>query len=249
MLNPCFINISNIMKSTSQILAIALASAFAFCTLGNAQTIVDLNTAASGFINAEWDGANATFESPNDSTLSNINFVGAMNATSPGASRIPVLAFTLPTLAGTPTSAIVSFDMRSADAVSSNPWFNVDAYGFTTAPTASDWFVGATDGSKTLLANDLLTPSVANGATITIDITSYLEGLYTGGTPNIATLYIRLNPDVDLTTGDGFGRYRTAFVDGSGNSLTTLTIIPEASTYAALLGAIALSFVFMRRRR
>ncbi|WP_308983425.1 PEP-CTERM sorting domain-containing protein [Thalassobacterium sedimentorum] len=143
--------------------------------------------------------------------------------------------------------------MRNADAVSSAPWFNVDAYGFTTSPSIADTYIGSDDSSKTKLYDNLLTPATQNNETISFEIAPYLQTLYSAGTPTVTTVYIRLNPDDpdgDLgTDGDDYGRYRPLLFNGLGEGIATLSIVPEPSSYAALLSAIALSLATIYRRK
>ena len=235
-------------------MSIKLYATLALSTLSiisaSAQNVINVKADGSGHITAEWDGANPSFIEASDAA---INFLGSVNGTSPGDSRQAFLAFDLPTLSASPTSAIISFDMRSTDAVSSAPWFNIDAYGFTTSPSTTDSYIGSNDTSKTKLADDLITPSTTNGETISFDIAPYLNTLYTGGTPTVTTVYIRLNPDDsdgDLgTDGDGFGRYRPILFSGQGAGIATLSIVPEPSAFALYLGTLAIAATTISRKR
>lgn len=219
--------------------------------------IVGANS-SSGYIDATWDGGSPTFTA---ATNANINFTGAMNATAPGASRISFLGFTLPTLGAGFQSATINFNMRSTDAVSSDPWFNLDAYGFTTAPTTSDFYIGSLDATKTLVANNFVTPSTTDGQAISINTTAFLAAFYdAGGNPTVSAVYFRFNPDDadgslapvmgDPSQGDGFGRYRSDLFNGAGAPQATLmvTAVPEPSS-VALLGLGAAALVAIRRRR
>lgn len=215
-----------------------------------AQVVVNLNS-SWGYIEAELDGSNASFINP--VTDGKGNFIGAMGGGPPATGRMPILAFTLPTLDNAQLdSAVITFDMRSSDAVDSDPWFSVDAYGFTSAPSTADWFAGASDPTKTLVEDNVLTTATTNGETITIDATAFLDPLYSGATPTVPTVYFRLNPDAALTAGDDIGRYRPILTNGSGVSQTTLTLtaIPEPSTGVVMvLGLAALGFFAARSRR
>lgn len=192
-----------------------------------AQTVVNLDS-SSGYIESQLDGSSPTLRS--FGTSAEGNFIGTAGPGGSPVGRQPILAFALPTLDNAQLdSATITFSMRSPDAASSAPWFNVDAFGFTSAPTASDVFFGTIDPSKTLVADNVLTKAVSAGETITIDATTFIDTLYAGPYPMVSTVYFRLNPDDLLTAGDGIGRYRPLLVDGNGVSRTTLTLtaIPE----------------------
>lgn len=204
----------NLLLSTASLfvpLAIALA------TSTQAQ-ILAVNPERSGQINAKWDGYDAVY-TPG---LANINFVGAMDTEAPGASRVAIIAFDLPVLLGAELdSAVLHLPLPATNhLVSSTPWFNIDVYGFTTAPAAADYFAGLRDESdtKVLLTDNLLTPFSVGPKVLTLDISAFLRSLYTGPQPHVKTVYLRFNGDpvsgsyeaepAKNKTHDGFGRYR-----------------------------------------
>ncbi|MBC2593886.1 hypothetical protein H5P28_06390 [Ruficoccus amylovorans] len=233
------------MKRTALFFASLLALICA-CTL-HAQTTVQLNLNAGGYINSDLNGANASLET---GANTNMNFIGGLGV---NGARQAILAFDLPTLSGDLETAIISFNMRSSQAVESKPWFSIDAYAFTTTPAASDIYIGEDDTRSdfTLIQEDVMSTSTTHGETISINITSYLASLYKDGRPSVSTVYLRLNPNATLTGHDDFGRYRPDFVNGQGESQASLTIttVSESSTPALLSGLLTLAYLWRRRIR
>jgi hypothetical protein len=188
-----------------------------------AQTL-SLNPEKSGQVNARWDGYDAVF-TPG---ISGLNFVGAMSDKAPGSARVAIIAFDLPELLGsnleTATLQIMLPDVGVL--ISSQPWFNVDVYGFTKTPSAADYHASNAPESadKVLLFDDYLTPVSKGGAVEQLDVSAFLRSVYTGPKPNVPTVYFRFNGDPasesyepnkeKIKTADGFGRYRP-FLDRS----------------------------------
>ena len=188
---------------------------------------IEIPANRGGYLTSELDGSQPKFISPVDTQ---INFIGALGEQ--GARQV-IIGFDLPVLTGKFKSAIVEFRMRSKDAASSYPWFNIDAYAFTHDPSGGDFYIGSDDPSKLRVSDDLLTNQIADGALVKIDLTSFLKTIYNSKKPSVDTVYIRLNPDDpdgNLSTGDyregNFARYRPILVssDNASESLLRITI-------------------------
>jgi hypothetical protein len=195
--------------------------------LAHAETI-ELPANRGGYIISELDGSNPRFISPVDTQ---INFIGAMGA---GGARQVIIGFDLPDLNGRFINATIEFRMRDTDAVSSFPWFNIDAYAFTHEPTEKDSYLGPDDRSKTRVGSAIMNNHTQDGELISIDLSPFLRPLYVNGKPTVETLFIRLNPDDpdgDLSTGDlregNFGRYRPIIITGANTSEALLRMTTE----------------------
>lgn len=216
------------MKQLTQafIASSALILASAHCSY--AETL-EIEATRGGYIESTLDGKEVTFISPVDTQ---INFLGALG--DEGARQI-ILGFDLPTIDGVFKSAVMEFPMRHADAVSSFPWFNIDAYAFAHEPSEDDFFVGPLDDKKVRVADNLMAVGqTKNGETIRLDLTDFLAPLYRAKEPLIETLYIRLNPDDsdgNLSTGDkregNLGRYRPIIVTGKNSISSKLQIVTD----------------------
>jgi hypothetical protein len=205
--------------------------------------------------------------------------VGARTTTTNSAG---VFGFALPDLAGeTIVSATITFNARNETNRAPQPGANLDLYGLGVDPGTDTGaglnltqdpnrqYIGPNDVSATKLQDDILhaadVPTYDGLATVrvaftSVDISSYLNSLYTGGANPGDFVVIRLSQDVLPTVqGTTNNRFRIVSTSGDGSTLDSsphtiddgapflqiTTAVPEPAS----LGLTALAGVALLRRR
>jgi len=206
------------------------------------------------------------FATPNSST-GFVSSTGANNNGFPYAGsenpatsiRSAIFVFALPLL---PLGeSIVTADFGAFLFQESVSDVNVDLYALrvdnsNAKSVATDYFTGANDVAHTKITDNIVTPTSAvgsyysSGASATLG--SWLSAQYTGDTPNANFVFLRLNVDgMPATT---FDLYRFRDDDDANPPILAITtagaaVIPEPSTYMAIIGWLSLSWFMVRRRR
>jgi hypothetical protein len=200
------------------------------------------------------------------SALSTSNGVGGDNRIGSRTSSTlasSILGFELPAVApGDITSATltVTFEGESASLSIQPGDGNIDLYGLPIesgnfSQLASRYFSGPTDATAgvTKLQDNFFTvaeyPAESTAVTkVSVDISSYLQSLYTGGALPGDFAVLRLSYDIDALSGNN--RYRLVTSGGDGSTVDsqphtiaegaphlTITVIPEPGCLALVVTA------------
>lgn len=181
------------------------------------------------------------------------DFIGT-NARVSGGPRVDqqkVIGFTLPLLdVATITHADLTIEKQQA----ANAPFNLDLYALnTTNPDTSGttlFYEGANDPSQSKLADDVLSGDFSLPDLAFIDVTSLIQNLYTGITPNQSEVFFRLNPNmvVPLLAESPLPPSTPQYIALTPNLfLNITTAVPEPMGAATLLAGTTL--LMCRRER
>ena len=129
--------------------------------------------------------------------------------------------------------------------------YGIDSRGAGTVVPADDFFAGpGPDPNAVLFQEDILTPTTATGRINSVDISSYLNDQYDGGTGAGEFVFLRFSPDYDPST---IVDSREGYLIASATNATAApvinftTAVPEPSSVAVLL--LGVSVISSRRRR
>lgn len=159
-----------------------------------------------------------------------------------------VFGFTLPVL-DLPTISQATFRIEN-DFISPALPFNVDLYGLNTAnPDGSGtslFYEGPDDPTQSYKVDDVIKGDNSTPLPIMADVTSFIQSLYTGTSPNQTEAFFRLNPNTEVALIASPADAQNVVLR-PGTAFLIINTVPEPGTAAiSLVGVLLLS---CRRRR
>jgi hypothetical protein len=153
-----------------------------------------------------------------------------------------VIGFTLPTLNLGESVTAANFGIEIAG-INVGGAFTVALFGLTeTDPDASGVTLFSQSGTGAINTAFTSTAAAA-GSTPSSDVTTFIQSLYSGNTPNQSEVFFRLNQTTTMAIN---GTRRLNFTKDTATLSLDSAVIPEPST--ALLGGVGMLLMLRRRR-